>query len=317
MEKEAMAEAQQRLTEAENAAYEGYHRARSRPDSNMSLVYSAGSEYLLCQAQVQLMAAVVGVLTESIGAALSSFYKLRKAYISLEGLMAEEKKYLESLAQAEGTDDVLGREEPESIKSPVIENSTSLPTGTKEPDPDADEWFDVSETPGLLRSGVATPGEKNLPGMDDLAKALEESQLTEKQGSEADRLTLRRNSTQIPDGPDQDVFTTFTDAFVHSSTNMCFGVLLVLLSMLPPSMQPLIKMVGLKGDRKRGVSLLWQASKFPNLNGAFAGLVLLGYYNNFISFCDIVPATGSGAYPKLRCKELLDNNRLRYPKVSY
>jgi hypothetical protein len=98
---------------------------------------------------------------------------------------------------------------------------------------------------------------------------------------------------------------------------MCFGLLLIMLSMMPPSFKPLIQMVGLRGDRKRGISLLWQASKFENLNGAFAGLVLLGYYNNFISFCDIVPATGSGSYPKERCKALLQKYRMRYTKVGH
>jgi hypothetical protein len=63
--------------------------------------------------------------------------------------------------------------------------------------------------------------------------------------------------------------------------------------------------------------MLWQASKFTNINGGFAGLVLLGYYNAFIGFCDIVPQHGKGAYPKEKCKALLSNFRKRYPKVCW
>jgi hypothetical protein len=264
MEKDAMAEAQQRLSDAENAAYEGYLRVKSRSESRQSGIYSPGAEYLLCQAQVQLMAAVVGVMTESLTSALSSFYKLRKAYVTLEAILQEERAYLAGLEK-----------EPE-----------------KEKQPEDEEWVDVADEAGRA-------DEKQIA----LGKAKPEEE------------ELRRMSTQIPEGPDKELFGEYADAFVHSSSNMCFGMLLILLSMMPPALLPLVKMVGLNGDRKRGVALLWQASKFGNLNGAFAGLVLLGYYNNFISFCDIVPSSGSGAYPRERCRALLSDFRDRYPKV--
>jgi hypothetical protein len=312
LEKDKMALAQASLSAAEAACAEGYNRARASTGSSTSSIYSPGTEYLLCQAQVQLMAAVMGVLSESIGGAFSSFLKLRKSYLSLEVILEEEKKYLAGLRRAEGTD-----EEGEEVGNGTAEK----PNG----DTDADEWFDVAETPGHIPSSsqAGTPAVQTAkdpaPSVADLEKALEESRLSETATlDEHERPSssplLRRTSTQIPDGPDADVFTTYVDSFIHSSSNMCFGMLLLMLSMMPPSLSPLIKMVGIRGDRKRGISLLWQSSKFYNLNGAFGGLVLLGYYNNFISFCDIVPKEGSGAYPRERCKLLLQSFRERYGK---
>jgi tetratricopeptide (TPR) repeat protein len=73
----------------------------------------------------------------------------------------------------------------------------------------------------------------------------------------------------------------------------------------------LLKIVGFKGDRDRGMKMLWQATKFHNIHGAMAGVVLMGYLNGFTTFCDILP---EGAYPKERCIALLRYMRERYPK---
>jgi hypothetical protein len=112
-----------------------------------------------------------------------------------------------------------------------------------------------------------------------------------------------------------EIFSTFLDGVIHSSSNMWFGLLLILISMLPPAFNTLSTIIGFKGDRKRGIAMLWQATKFGNLNGAFAGLALLGFYNGFTSFCDILPKAGSQAFPEKRCKELLETYRRRYPQV--
>lgn len=104
------------------------------------------------------------------------------------------------------------------------------------------------------------------------------------------------------------------DVFIISGANFCFGILLLIISLVPPAFATLLKIVGFKGDRDRGTKMLWQATKFHNIHGAMGGLVLFGYYNGLNALCDIVPSSGEGAYPKQRCKALLVEMRKRHPK---
>ena len=66
--------------------------------------------------------------------------------------------------------------------------------------------------------------------------------------------------------------------------------------------------------------MLWQASKFHNLNGAIAALALLGFYNGFVRYCDILPDPSNESeedvegYPRERLTSLLSEMRARFPK---
>ncbi|KAF2668003.1 hypothetical protein BT63DRAFT_447563 [Microthyrium microscopicum] len=321
-ERELMAEAQERLNAAETQATESYNRVKHHSSHSQSQIYSPGSEFLLCQAQVQIMGAVIGVLTESVTESLRGFYKLRKAYLTLDVLLAEENAYLKKLEAEGGKPIKFESETTDSSTSASAEPSRAASTtdltqelagkdfGAKraapaEAESDADEFFEAAEVPEELPE--STPQVEK-----DLSDAMDSATIKDADGVPAP--LLRRLSSHIQEGPDAEIFTNSIDAFVHSSSNLCYGMLLLLLSMLPPAFNTLTKIAGFKGDRRRGIALLWQASKFGNLNGAFAGLVVLGYYNGFIGFCDILPETGSGAYPKERCQELLETSRKRYPK---
>ena len=117
--------------------------------------------------------------------------------------------------------------------------------------------------------------------------------------------------------PDNGVVANPVDLFIQSGTGLCFGLLLVMISMIPPAFGKLLAIVGFRGDRERGLTLLWQVTKISNINGAMAGLVLLGFYNGIAGFCDILPDDVEDVvdgYPERRCKELLAEMRGRYPK---
>jgi hypothetical protein len=100
------------------------------------------------------------------------------------------------------------------------------------------------------------------------------------------------------------------DLFIHSGSNLCFGLLQLMLSLIPPAFSKLLSIIGFKGDRELGIQMLWRATRYSNINGALAGLITLGYYNITVGFCDIVNAD---AYPKQRLTTLLTQMRTRYP----
>lgn len=243
------------------------------------------------------MGAVVGVLNESLTESIKAFYRLRKAYIALDAILKMEEKFMElrdpsrvllpsssdlSKASRASTD-------VKSVDSPS-EVSHKVPSATARSVP-IDEQDLTQSLSGLivspdpeLASGTSTPGGSNIINHD----------------------------------PDSDIFQNDIDVFVHSGANFCFGILLLLISMVPPAFSRLLSIIGFHGDKQRGLRMLWQASKFHNIIGAMAALALLGYYNGFVRYCDIMPDPTPGeddveGYPQERLTELLTEMRSRFP----
>lgn len=127
------------------------------------------------------------------------------------------------------------------------------------------------------------------------------------------------SSNMLNYDPDSDIFSSQIDVFVHAGANFCFGILLLLISMVPPSFSKLLSIIGFYGDKKRGLRMLWQASKFHNLIGGMSAFAVLGYYNGFVRYCDIMPDATPGVdedvegYPRERLAVLLNEMRTRFP----
>jgi hypothetical protein len=313
------------------------------------------------------MSAVIGVLNESLTEAIKSFYKLRKAYITLEGIMDAEAKYVKEkskselnsrgspsssrpmskrsgnvpspLAAKEGA--ISGKTSAAASKTSLVPAPEAKPTeslpekqkATADEDDDfdfvdADEAHPDIPTPleytGHL--GPATP--KDIP----IQTPLSTQTLTKTEPSSpptppsqvypetsvpalTPEMAALALTPTVKSGHSPALFGTHpVDILITSGTNFCFGVLQLIMSLVPPAFATLLKIVGFKGDRERGIQMLWQASKYENIHGAMAGLVLFGFYNALLGSCDIVPPSGPGSYPKERCKELLVEMRERYPK---
>ncbi|KAJ5562003.1 hypothetical protein N7535_003534 [Penicillium sp. DV-2018c] len=292
-EQEIMRQASERLYEAETSAASDQTRAQHNaqaPNAFHSEIYAAGTEYALCQAIAQLMSAVVGVLNESLTESIKAFYRLRKAYIALDGIMKMEERFMEQRNLHTALLPTVGE----------ISSSSAACSATKS---------DTSSLSSKRGTKLATEHADLNSSLKGLAISPEDSPAASGTSTPA---------KHIHHDPDSDIFKNEIDVFVHSGANFCFGILLLLISMVPPAFSKLLSIIGFHGDKQRGLRMLWQASKFHNLIGAMAALALLGYYNGFVRYCDIMPDPTSGepdieGYPQERLTTLLMEMRSRFP----
>lgn len=372
-EQDTMREASAQLSTAEDAAHEHQRRAAGNTSSYQSPIYPPGTEFALCLAEARLMSAVVGILNESLSEAVKAFYKLRKAYITLDSIAEAERKYLATKSTTSvGTSGSANiRKVPlrggkASTASLSKSSTTSLPkSGLKEEvvlpaqplvketevtqekekskafNDDDFEFVDADES----HSGVATPVEytghlgaptptagtppvastpqTRLKSAHPLATHTSASSPARSlQSSSSESLSDLTQSMPklsltetVKSGPDPSLYGDHPlDVFITSGTHFCFGILLLLISLVPPAFATLLKIVGFQGDRERGIQMLWQSTKYAqNINGAMAGIVLFGYYNALLGSCDIVAKSGPGSFPETRCRALLKVMRERYP----
>ena len=287
------------------------------------------------------MGAVIGVLNESLTESIKGFYKLRKAYITLNGILDAEIRYMRNRSGM-GTNtpirtsvDSYGSEKSAPSLRGVPGGFDGVSTGppsihsTQQP------------TPNVL-NGTATGHDTHTNGAQDDDDDDDEDEFYDADDGTAaqiDRLSVDNEESLSPknlpapqnsaarhgmldDDPDSDVFANPIDVFIHSGANLCFGLLLIMIAMIPPAFGKLLFIIGFHGDKERGIRMLWQASKFHNINGAMAGLIVLGYYNTFVGMSDVVPDSDPAnvdqdsieGYPKQRCEALLSEMRRRHPK---
>ncbi|KAK9319543.1 outer membrane protein Iml2/Tetratricopeptide repeat protein 39 [Lipomyces orientalis] len=233
------------------------------------------------------MGAVVLFLSESAIASVKSFYKLRRAYQILADI------YNNSI------DENLGGQ-----KLPEIH----------------DEKGDIGESDNNDNDGEPTEDdslEESLNAL-DIDSSLE--MVLEKNDGDLSALT----ETELPPQPAQK-FKPFggrkvgnsngtaavTDDYIQSGVNLCFGLLQLVISMIPPALGKILSIIGFRGDRDTSIQMLWAATASDNIHGALALLTLLLYYTGPAQACDIDPPESS--FPKDRLMCVLARTRKRYP----
>ena len=248
----------------------------------------------------QLTSAICNVLSGSVTEAIKGFYKLRRAYLTLDGIMQIESKYLKARMGGKRC------------------SIASIPLSRQ----DTEKSMVNGHLPIHLNASKQGNNQENTLREKDEAAVLD--QLSSSETHHSIKPTITRTQSRLLDvEPSAVGIQSHTDIFIHSGTRLCYGILLLVFSMIEnPMFNRILYIVGFQGDRERGTRYLWQAARFDNFNSAIAGFILLGFYNNFIMFSDVLP-TDSGAdddlagYPKTRCVMLLADMRRRYPGSKF
>jgi hypothetical protein len=228
VEKELLKDAAATLQVAETKTWEDMNRAKREQSAYKSKIYPPGTEYLLCYAISQLTSAITAVLSGSVTEAIRGFYKLRKAYLTLDGIMDIETKYFQRL-RASSESSVASRG-----------NTTSRQSNYQ------------MVTPPSTMNGSSARSSNEFTGEKD-AIIGSASAPNGSVSSEMEPTLLRVQSKFLDQDPATLGIDSHTDVFIHSGTRLCYGILLVVFSMIEnPVFTKILYIVGFKGDRERG-----------------------------------------------------------------
>jgi hypothetical protein len=279
-----------------------------------------GAEYTLCIALSLLMSAVVSFLSESVVESLKGAYKLRKAYQLLH-------KMFDMIVDVDGKAPVDSNHTATLATYPVDGVTHASPESTPE-DSDEDDFVDATDNPEDFDTSLPesletlTLSEETIdtqvtdlfsgrPSSSSATPTTATSPTINRQAS----ITTISTFYEIPTPPES--CTTFTDQIIYSGTLMALGSIMLLISILPPSLSRLLSIIGFRGSRSQALSMLWKVSAQNGPFGALGTFVLGAYYGNIVQNSDIVPdeyssRDGNGVTLKKLHTIIIDVRR-RYP----
>jgi len=280
---------------------------------------------MLCTALCLLMSAVTSFLSESVVESLRGAYKLRKSYqllhklfdmiVAVDGhppnhtdttntttkVVATPEEMSETSEDSDddfvdATDDIADLANPNTLPKSMSDMALSNGTSRSEPIPKlditADDFID-----GRPSSANSTPV-SHSPPIDRRAS-----------------LTTVSSFHDIPTPPEKE--TTLTDETIYAGTLMALGSIMLLISLLPPSLSRLLSIIGFRGSRSLALSMLWKVSSQPSPFGGLATFFLGTYYGNIVQNSDIIGdefhATRNGNSTLEKLHRNLVQIRRRYP----
>jgi Protein of unknown function (DUF3808) len=285
--------AEQCLAKAETLAGKAMHRARNSRKKVCDIsIYSRGSAYALCQAQARLATAVVAVLNERMTEYIRGLYKIRQAYMGFKALVDHDRRRVR-------------REKAENR----VKKSGQLAPPPSAPDAENEDLTGIDRDPSATEEAGIEPHQVTI-------SAIHSDVLDTSITSASNPLLADENVSYTVHDIKTPNLTSIPDIYTYTGSNLCFGVLLVALSVIPSAFQYILRIVGFKGDRARGLALLWETTKFANVHGAVAALLILAFYNAVGAVCDIQDEESETSFRKRR-EGLVRTMKSRYPQSVF
>lgn len=274
-EPETMKKASETLSKAESLSWTEKSYAEKH-HIKTSQIYPPGTEFAVAYAESNLLNALLMLLSENFMEGAKALLKLRRAYQTLDSISKNLKTDMGSSSSALANLNNYKLSKSDSSAS-IASSFNDLPLPLTDQELKDKSIIDNLEKIYQMRvSRINGSHIGNPPVAESLRKELGfRKSSTPNSISDAD--LLKFGNPQVAS----------VDEYIHSGVNLCFGILQVVLSLIPPAIGKVLSVVGFKGSREAGLQMVWNAAQERNIHGGIGLLALLVFYDGPFQFTDV------------------------------
>ncbi|KAL3241178.1 Iml2p [Nakaseomyces bracarensis] len=267
------------LGKAEQLSWKSRTEAQKSGLRNSS-IYPPGTVYAVTYTESCLLHALLMLFTESMMDAAKALLKLRKAYSMLHEIMEVVKKS-ELSRKVSGSSAISVESNGSFISEDGKFVSADIPYKLSDKESnDPELWAFAEKIYKMRKMRLSGSHIGNTPAISRLRSGLGLSA--------SNKPTPENSSTDLSALSDEVAERQATiDEFIHSGVNLCYGILQVVLSLIPPAIGAVLSIVGFRGSREEGLRLIWKATKDRNVHGCIGLLALMFYYDGPFQFTDV------------------------------
>ena len=289
-EADEMKKATQTLMRAEDLSWKSKTNAEKN-SLKCSSLYPPGTVYAVTYTESLLLHALLMLFSESLVEAAKALLKLRKAYTMLSSIIqlvkrAEKKKKIPGVhsmasSSAETTGSSDSNSEASFVSSTTTFISVDLPYKLSEKQRSDASLIKLAEKIQKMRL--------DRLGGTHISKTPAFSRLREDLGLGTSKMVDREDTNMTQESylsEEYDLHQATIDEFIASGADLCYGILQVVLSLIPPAIGAVLSVVGFSGSREEGLRLIWKATRQRNVHGCIGLLALMFYYDGPFQFTD-------------------------------
>ncbi|KAK6453977.1 mitochondrial outer membrane protein IML2 [Scheffersomyces xylosifermentans] len=305
-EPEVMEKANKTLSEAETASLNN-SKYNVKHNLATSYIYPPGTEFQVTYAESTLLNALVMLLKENntMVEGAKALFKLRRAYQTLDTVYKKiresEPTFNKNLAKLKkealnnvnniSTSDLPGyKSSAASGASTPLHGSAGGSSASLASDlklmKDLEKVYHMRKAriEGTNLGNVDVSSVNLFEGLNNGNSLISEAN----ESLISSAATSTSNMSASVSTTDNHLHVSTVDEFIHSGVQLCFGILQVVLSLIPPAIGKVLSIVGFRGDRETGLKMLWRtAITSRNIHGELALLCLLVFYDGPVQFVDV------------------------------
>lgn len=289
-EADEMKKATQTLMRAEDLSWKSKTSAEK---SNMkcSSLYPPGTVYAVTYTESLLLHALLMLFSESLVEAAKALLKLRKAYSMLSNIIllvqkAEKKKKIPGVRSVASSSAETGSSSDSNSEASFVSSTTTftsvdLPYKLSERQRSDATLMKLAEKIQKMR--LDRLGGTHIGNTPAFSRLREDLGLGTTKVVDREETNITQN-TYLSE--EYDLHQATIDEFIASGADLCYGILQVVLSLIPPGIGAVLSVVGFSGSREEGLRLIWKATRQRNVHGCIGLLSLMFYYDGPFQFID-------------------------------